>query len=189
MEDLVETPIPNGQRVVKKSAGTPILITSFRPWKAHQGMNTSDVLVQQVRDSLPSNTMALRWLPVNFDLAPIRVISHMVQYRPKVVICCGMAETRKTLTVEQWGTHGQHQLSTPVDLQVLIRQTVHTRISYDAGDFVCNRLYYRVLQHLAGQAEQQTAVLFVHVPLITTANQAVLEFDFLKIVEYLNGIG
>lgn len=153
-------------------------------------MNTSDVLVQRVMARLPTNAMPLRRLPVNFDLAPIQVISHIVQYRPKVVICCGMAEKRQTLTVEQWGTDGDHQLSTAIDLPMLIEKTIHTRISYDAGNFVCNRLYHRVLHHLEHPLEQQRATaLFVHVPLMTAANQTVLEFDFLKIVEHLNGMG
>ncbi|MBT9317429.1 peptidase C15 [Leptothoe spongobia TAU-MAC 1115] len=161
----------------------PILITSFRPWKAHQGLNSSDVLLTQVAAKLPDNVICLRWLPVNFDLAPMQVMSHIVQYLPKVVICCGMAENRKTLTVEQWGTYKDQRLATPIDLQTLIQKTIYTHISYDAGDFVCNRLYYRVLHHLQ---HQSAAALFVHVPVITPANQAVLEFDFLKIVDHLN---
>lgn len=135
---------------------------------------------------LPENAIALRRLPVNFDLAPIQVISHIVQYRPKAVICCGMAEKRKTLTVEQWGTHQNRRLPTPIDLQILINHTIHTHISDDAGSFVCNRLYYQVLNHLK---QQSSTALFIHVPLITPANQAVIEFDFLKIVEHLNSAG
>ena len=162
---------------------SPLLITSFRPWKAHQGLNASDVLIERVAQKLPQNVIALRWLPVNFDLAPIRVINHIVQYRPKAVICCGMAETRETLTVERWGTYQDSRLATPVNLQTLINQTIHTHISNDAGDFVCNRLYYQVLNHLK---QQSSNALFVHVPLLTPANQQVIEFDFLKIVEYLN---
>ena len=167
-------------------ATAPILITSFRPWKAHQITNTSDVLLQRVRARLPYNAVALRWLPVNFDLAPMQVLAHIVQYRPKVVICCGMAEKRNTLTLEQWGTYQDQRLATPINLPTLTAKTVHTRISYDAGNFVCNRLYYRVLDHL--QQRAGTAALFVHVPLITPANQAVIEFDFLKIVDHRNGV-
>ncbi|MEM9265197.1 MAG: peptidase C15 [Cyanobacteria bacterium P01_F01_bin.13] len=166
----------------------PLLITSFRPWKAHQTKNTSDVLLQRVLGKLPHNALPLRWLPVNFDLAPMQVIAHIVQYQPKVVICCGMAEKRDTLTLEQWGTYQDRRLATPIDLQTLTQKTIHTRISYDAGKFVCNRLYYRVLDHL-NQQPFQSAALFVHVPLITPANQAVVEFDFLKIVEHLNTVG
>ena len=163
----------------------PILITSFRPWKAHQGINTSDVLLANVTAKLPTNAISLRWLPVNFDLAPMRVINHIFQYRPKVVICCGMAEKRKTLTVEQWGTFEDERLKTQIDLQTLVDHTIHTHISDDAGDFVCNRLYYRVLRHLE---HQRCAALFIHVPLITSANQRVVEFDFLKIVGHLNAV-
>lgn len=166
----------------------PILITSFRPWKANQGLNSSDVLLEQAMAKLPSHAIFLRYLPVNFDLAPIRVINHIVQYRPKVVVCCGMAETRKTLTVEQWGTHQEQRLATPINLQTLVGGTIHTAISEDAGSFVCNRLYYRVLhyssQHV--QPPDQPAALFVHVPPITPTNQALIEFDFLKIIEHLD---
>ncbi|NEQ50762.1 MAG: peptidase C15 [Leptolyngbya sp. SIO3F4] len=162
---------------------SPILITSFRPWKAHQKLNMSDVLLEKVSGKLSDNVISIRGLPVNFDLAPIQVISHIVQYRPKVVICCGMAENRKTLTVEQWGTYENRQLATPIDLNILIKKTIHTHISYDAGDFVCNRLYYRVLHHLQ---HQSSLALFVHIPPITSTNQTVIEFDFLKIVDHLN---
>ena len=164
---------------------SPLLITSFRPWKAHQPINSSDILLERVATKLPQNTIALRWLPVNFDLAPIQVINHIVHYRPKVVICCGMAETRKTLTVEQWGTYQEKRLATPIHLQTLINNTIDTHISQDAGDFVCNRLYYRVLHHLK---QQSSMALFVHVPLITPANQPIIEFDFLKIVDHLNSV-
>ncbi|MBT9313480.1 pyroglutamyl-peptidase I family protein [Leptothoe kymatousa] len=164
---------------------SPILITSFCPWKAHQGLNSSDVLLAQIAPRLPPNAVMLRQLPVNFDLAPMRVINQIVVYRPKVVICCGMAETRDTLTVERWGTYEKQALETPIDLANLIDHTVHTHISEDAGDFVCNRLYYRVLKHVQ---QQSTAALFVHVPLIKPANNVVLEFDFLKIVEHLNHV-
>ena len=161
----------------------PLLITSFRPWKAHQGLNASDMLLERVAAKLPQNAISLRWLPVNFDLAPMQVINHIVQYQPKAVICCGMAESRKTLTVEQWGTYQNRRLATPINLQTLVKNTIHTHISDDAGNFVCNRLYYRVLNHLK---QQSSNALFVHVPLITPVNQAVIEFDFLKIVEHLN---
>ncbi|MEM6254948.1 MAG: peptidase C15 [Cyanobacteria bacterium P01_D01_bin.156] len=164
---------------------SPILITSFCPWKAHQGSNSSNVLLAGVAAKLPGNALVLQQLPVNFDLAPMRVINQIVQYRPKAVICCGMAENRKTLTVERWGTYQDQRLETSINLPALIENTIHTRISEDAGDFVCNRLYYRVLKHLQQQA---TATLFVHVPLITHNNWVVVEFDFLKIVKYLNEI-
>ena len=173
-------------RFERVAATAPILITSFRPWQEHQRINTSDSLLEQVATRLPANALTLRSLPVNFDFAPMRVIAHIVQYRPKVVVCCGMAETRETLTVEQWGTYKDRQLATPIDLQMLTQQTIHTRISHDAGNFVCNRLYYRVLRHLE---HRSSVALFIHVPLITPANRAVIEFDFLKIIEHLNGVG
>ena len=170
-------PVPQRQR--------PVLITSFRPWKVHQAVNSSDILVTAVESRLPENAVVVRNLPVSFDLAPLETLQQVMLHRPRAVVCCGMAEKRPLLTVERYGTHDKHRLETPLDLHALIDQTIHTRISISAGSFVCNRLYYRLLRHLQ-QSGVKTPALFVHVPLITDYNRQVVEFDFLKIIRYLN---
>ena len=130
----------------------------------------------------------VRWLPdliVNFELAPVQVIAQVQQHRPKLVLCCGMAEKRKHLTVEQWGKDKDDKRETRLDLKALVTDTVDTHISEDAGSFVCNHLYYRLLTHV--QTEQiETYGLFVHVPKLTGKNWPVIEFDFLRLVRRLD---
>ena len=163
----------------------PILLTSFRPWKAHQAENSSEAMLSRLVHRLPHHVRWLQDLIVNFELAPVQVIAQVQQYRPKLVICCGMAEKRKHLTVERWGKGKTEKRATRLDLEALVTNTVDTHISEDAGSFVCNSLYYRLLAHV--QTEQpQTYGLFVHVPKLSAENWPVIEFDFLRLVQRLD---
>lgn len=164
-----------------------ILITSFRPWKAHQAENSSNVMLTRLAHRLPPHA---RWLPdlvVNFELAPLQVIARVQQYQPKLVLCCGMAERRHHLTVEQWGNGKTDRRKTRLDLASLVTDTIDTHISTDAGAFVCNHLYYRLLTHVQTM-QPATHGLFVHVPKITDQNWPVIEFDFLRLVRRLDGL-
>lgn len=166
---------------------TSILLTTFQPWKAHQISNSSDDLVAQLQfeGRLPPNSVWLRHVPVSFDLAPVQVIEKMRYHRPKVVVCCGMAEKRPYLSLEQQASWQQQTLTTDLDLSRLLEGTLLSKISYDAGQYVCNRLYYAVLE-----ATQQynclqnwaTQVIFVHVPVLSSANQRLVVDDFSKIL-------
>jgi pyroglutamyl-peptidase len=134
---------------------------------------------------LPQNAVLISQLPVNRDLAPTQVIAQIQIYRPKLVICCGMAERRQHLTLELQGVSGQESLKTGLNLKALVRETVQTQISQDAGRFVCNHLYYQILSHLKHHHPACQA-LFVHIPIVTTVNWPVVEFDFLRILDRLN---
>jgi pyroglutamyl-peptidase len=165
----------------------PILITSFRPWRAHQRSNSSDDLLTQLQRAgrLPANAILLRQITVNFELAPIQVIPQICLYQPKLIVCCGMAERRPYLSLERQGAHQGELRQTRLDLPALVRNTLHTQISDDAGSFVCNYLYYRLLDYVQQQA-LASQVLFIHVPVLTLHNWPVIEFDFLNILEHLN---
>ena len=129
-------------------AQVPLLLTSFQPWRAHQHSNSSDDLLLALHQQgrLPASSRWLRNVPVSFELAPIRVISEVYYWRPRVVICCGMAENRAHLSLEQLAVKKSDTLSTDIDLQPLLQRTQLSEVSYDAGRYVCNHLYYHVLQ-------------------------------------------
>ncbi|MEO0455038.1 MAG: peptidase C15 [Cyanobacteria bacterium P01_A01_bin.114] len=164
-------------------ADTPILITSFQPWRAHQTANSSNVLLSGLTKAkrLPPNTVWLSELVVNFELAPTQVINQICIHQPRLVICCGMAETRSHLTLEAQGSLGDHSLQTPLDVSALAKDAIYTQVSQDAGRFVCNHLYYRVLEYIK-RHHLPCQALFIHVPALTPRNRAVIEFDFLRIV-------
>lgn len=162
-----------------------ILLTSFETWLPHQKSNSSDDLLMEVTkiDSLFHSLTFLRHLPVDVPQASDRAIAKINELQPDIIICCGMAESRPKLTVESNATYGDTILKTPVNLDRVLDGSVGTTISHDAGKFVCEGLYYSVLNHL--QKNEKMQGLFVHVPVLTRNNVAEIMTDFELIIQRL----
>ena len=162
-----------------------LLLTSFTTWKPAQPSNASDDLLHWFTQQRPAASLHfLRQLPVDFDLAPQKAIAHLTQLQPDGILCCGMAESRQRLTVESQAVKGDRILKTSLDLELLIDGLSFTDISHDAGDFVCNRLYFDTLEHLQNQGFE-CFCLFIHVPILTAENQPLVRADFCAILEKL----
>jgi pyroglutamyl-peptidase len=163
-----------------------ILLTSFETWLPHQKSNSSDdVLIEVAKiDSLSSSLTFLRHLPVDVSQASDRAIAKINELRPDIIICCGMAEARRHLSVESNATYGGTRLKTPVNLDRLLEGSVETTISHDAGQFVCEGLYYSVLNHLQ-KNEMKRQGVFIHVPVLTRNNVAGILADFELILQRL----
>ncbi|MFE4105676.1 pyroglutamyl-peptidase I family protein [Almyronema epifaneia] len=164
-----------------------LLLTSFRPWRAHQVSNAADDLLVWLQQQalLPDNTVLLRQLPVSFQLAPAEVIAKIVWFQPRCVICCGMAENRHQLSLERQGICNNQPLQTSLHLPTLLQGTGLTEISEDAGTYVCNHLYFQVLQFLK-QKSVNCQALFVHVPPLNQANLLTIAQDFCQILRQLS---
>jgi pyroglutamyl-peptidase len=179
-----------------------LLLTSFDTWLPHQKSNSSDDLLIEVAklEKIPLDLTFERQLPVNIEQASSRVIQKICQIQPLVVICCGMAESRTKLTVELNACsmsllHNssidsltenckETVLQTKVDLKKLVKGGRKIEISYDCGKFVCEGLYYSVLDYIR-QSQQELDCIFVHVPILTEENLQVIIDDFLLIIHQL----
>ncbi|NJK69894.1 MAG: peptidase C15 [Microcoleus sp. CSU_2_2] len=164
-----------------------ILLTSFDTWQPDQNSNSSDDLLAKVSEitSLPYSLSFLRKLPVDYELAPIWVIAQINQFQPDIIICCGMAKSREKLTVES-GAGWEHDiLKTAVNLEQLVTDLPITEISHDAGKFVCEALYYRVLKHIY-ESQIATQCIFVHVPVLNADNIDNIVGDFLLLTRRLS---
>lgn len=169
----------------------PILITSFRPWRVHQRSNSSDDLVAELHESgrLPADAVWLRQVPVSFALAPVRVINEIGRLRPRVVICCGMAEKRPYLSIERQAIEYSFKeplqtLQTSVNVLALRVGTLLSEVSDDAGRYVCNHLYYSVLKFI-DEASWETVGVFIHIPILSRENKGLILNDFIHIVSKL----
>jgi pyroglutamyl-peptidase len=89
-----------------------------------------------------------------------------------------MAESRYRLSLESQARSSTKKLFTPIPLQDLIKNLDYSYISDNAGQFVCEELYFQVLKH-------HPRALFVHVPLLTDKNFAIIQRDFQKIITKL----
>lgn len=163
-----------------------LLLTSFAPWKAHQPSNASDDLLNLLVQghTIPAKTRVMRHIPVSFDLAPCRVMAKVVELRPRVVVCCGMAETRTHLELELNGKGPDRVLKTGLPLPRLMANTRLTQISHCAGDYVCNHLYYSLLAAI-DRHRWSTQALFIHIPRLTAATEPLLSQDLALILRRL----
>lgn len=168
---------------------SPLLITTFATWKPEQPSNASDDLIAELiqRNWLSETVHLLRQIPVDFELAPATVLSRMADVQPTRVICCGMAEQRSRLTIESNGKLNDHQIHTPVDVHELVQDLAITDVSHDAGQFVCNHLYYSVLNHVLTN-QLSTRCVFVHVPILHPDNLELLLQDFTAVLQRLEDI-
>jgi pyroglutamyl-peptidase len=86
-----------------------------------------------------------------------------------------MAESRYRLSLESQARSSTKKLFTPIPLQDLIKNLDYSYISDNAGQFVCEELYFQVLKY-------HPRALFIHVPLLTDKNFAIIQRDFQKII-------
>ncbi|MEY2977410.1 MAG: hypothetical protein RLZZ435_1549, partial [Cyanobacteriota bacterium] len=155
-----------------------LLLTSFDTWLPHHTLNSSDVLLEKLNDRWqggqsipPAPYHLLRRLPVDSDRAMEQIEQSLQETTPQLIVCCGMAEKRHTLDLEQQAYQEGHTLQTSLDLTKLAQGLHPVALSQDAGRFVCNTVYYRVLNLLL-LAFPETAALFVHVPLLPPAQSS-----------------
>jgi len=165
---------------------TKILLTSFTKWLPHQKSNSSDDLLAKLqKQNCPYNTSLffLRSLPVDTQLASQQTIAEINRIQPDVVICCGMAEKRKKLAIESRAWCNDTYIYTAVDLQKLHQKLMFTKISDDAGKFVCESLYYQILKYSKSQANRIDCI-FLHVPKLESSNSDLIFKDFLLILSW-----
>lgn len=164
-----------------------ILLTSFTTWLPHQKSNSSDDLLIEIAQIhwLPHSLTFLRQLPVDIQLASTQVIEQINHIQPDVIICSGMAEKRLQLSIESNATFNEHKLTTNVNLQQLIGEFHNViEISHDCGKFVCEGLYYSVLDYLY-QKQLNIPCIFVHIPLLTPQNLSQIVTYFAIIIKRL----
>lgn len=163
-----------------------ILLTSFQTWLPHHRSNSSDDLLevfQQQNNDLFTLSF-IRNLPVDIDLASQKVIKAIKNIKPNAIVCCGMAESRSRLTIESSAFCQEKCLQTSVDLKALKSLLPITDISHDAGKFVCEGLYYQVLQYTMKDETDYIPCLFIHVPLLSKSNLELIKKDFKIILEF-----
>ncbi|AFY88107.1 MULTISPECIES: hypothetical protein [Chroococcidiopsis] len=163
-----------------------ILLTSFTTWLPHHTTNSSDDLLEKI--SQLNYTFAvlnfLRQLPVNIQLASNIVMEKAQALEPNSIICCGMAERRQHLTIESNATWNGSILQTNIDLGNLVQENDRVKISHDAGKFVCEGLYYSVLEWIQ-RHQLPVNCVFIHVPILTEQNSNIVLNDFEVILQRL----
>jgi len=160
-----------------------ILISGFKPFKKAK-INPSEILVQDLSHLSEVKTVVL---PVEFECAFTKLKESILTVNPTCILMFGQAAGRTHICLEKialnWiqtefadesgvkpmkgkiSTHDELAIMArfPIDdlFEKLKAQSLPVELSFSAGTFVCNNLYYKVLKEFP-----HIPSLFIHVPLL-----------------------
>jgi pyroglutamyl-peptidase len=171
------------------NAARTILVTGFEPFGG-ETINASWEAAQNLDGWRHRDTVAVaRLLPCAYDASVKKLISAIETLRPDALLMTGQAARRGVICVERFA-HNLDDATAPdndgalrralrisraapewLETRVSVRSVasaikaagIPARMSRDAGGFVCNHLYFGVLQYLSEKRSAIPAV-FVHLP-------------------------
>ena len=181
---LVDAIILPGCRQIMK-----ILITGFEPFDGSMVNPSKQLLLLLDKVSIPGVSLVTSLLPVVNKYASEALLSSLEQHNPDSVICLGQASGRSVISIEKVainllnfsmpdneGTVIKDQkiyddspdayFSTlPVSKLVnhLTNQKIPVEISYSAGTYLCNQVFY-TLMHSLNKTGSKIPAGFIHLP-------------------------
>jgi pyroglutamyl-peptidase len=158
-----------------------ILVTGFEPFD-HDLINPSGQMLDFLQNSSSKHQLILKCLPVTF-LDSFEILKEQVAANnPDIILLSGVAKNRRKISIEKVGINwvdaripdnngqkltmqkiiptGLDGIFSKLELEKMILNLhdSNMEISYSAGSYVCNYLYYKCL------AEISTPSVFIHLP-------------------------
>lgn len=159
-----------------------VLMTGFKPFN-NEKTNSSEYLVQNYTN--PAINLKKIILNVEYDKDAEKTINIIKDFKPDLVLMFGLAAERKYITMEYLALNIKNAsikdnagikfenlidknnlvLTTNLDIINIYNKLNNNKIkiSYNAGTFVCNDLYYKVLNYIY-KNDLKTKCLFIHLP-------------------------
>ena len=129
-------------------------------------------------------------LPVEYDRTQRLFQDYLSQYAPSIWVGLGLASARTTIALEAIALNVQHsdgadnagmyrkntqivpggpaayqtQLPLAEVVAVLRQHHVEAHVSYHAGTFLCNQVYYQAARWAASSDTPLQTALFIHIP-------------------------
>ena len=169
-----------------------MLLAAFEPFGGGELNSSLEVLGRLEGGGIPGVELFTRVLPTEFGAAPRTLLEEIRHTSPGVVVCLGQARGRAAVTPEQVAINVAHAREQPDNagerpedepvvpggpaayfstLPVreieaeLQRNGLPSAISYTAGTFVCNAVFYALMHALANHYPR-TRGGFVHLPVL-----------------------
>lgn len=175
---------------------TRVLVTGFEPF-AEATLNSSQEVVRLLEKEGLSEVF-FEVLPVEYDSSVDRILALIDKVNPEIIFALGQAEGRARVSFERIAINlndaripdnsGTIRLDQPIleagdvayKTSLPVRQIVErlkeqglpVEESLSAGAFVCNHLFYSVMQHLQGSKRRWMD--FVHLPLVSEQSEEFL---------------
>lgn len=165
------------------------LLTGFGPFGTVVNNPSARIVEHFAREGAPGHALATRVLPVSFTRAEREIVALLRAGRFDVALLLGVAGGEAHVRLERFGRNQDRARLPDCDgfapMETVIRlgapslypatlepeplaeslraAGIPTRLSDDAGGYVCNHTYFAALHALA-EANLPTRCLFVHVP-------------------------
>lgn len=165
---------------------TTVLLTGFEPFAGDVSNPSGEAVHAVAAHWVGPEVLVSAVLPVTFDGAARRLRELIVEHRPDVVICVGLAGGRAAVGVERIAVNlldariPDNDGAQPVDepsvagapaaafstlpvkaiAQAIGEAGLPAEVSYSAGTFVCNHVFFTALD----AAPSGTRAGFIHVP-------------------------
>ncbi len=167
-------------------AKSAVLVTAFEPFGG-ESVNASFEAAKRLEGWRSADAVAtVRALPCVYDRSVEEFAAAYQRIKPSAVVMTGQAARRGVVCVERCARNvssataidnsgapgppvlgGPQVIVTTVDVVGIAKAIraagIAARVSTNAGDYVCNHLYYRVLRLLA-QIGPTVPAIFLHVP-------------------------
>jgi len=189
-----------------------ILITAFEPFGG-DASNISDDILQAISQDViaDDHDVTFLTLPVSRSDALSELVAAIETHRPDTVVCLGQDNDRSELCIEKVAVNlccyripdnageqpGDEPVvengptayfsTLPIDalIKCLTAEGIPASVSYSAGTFVCNSLFYGLMHHLENE-RPETRGGFVHVPREYATNLAPMTNAVKLTIEHLD---
>ncbi len=166
-----------------------VIVTGFEPF-GKLTVNPSWEAVKQISERPGKNiTVKKLLLPVEYEKCADILIDNISAYHPDAVICTGVAVKRREITPEYVAVNmkdspspdnagktcifqpiideGESALYTTLPIADVV-DTMHaagvpSALSFDAGAYVCNNLFYRLMYYIKNSSRKIYGG-FIHIP-------------------------
>lgn len=164
------------------------LITGFDPF-GNSGLNASAEAVRALPTQWGDHQIVTATLPVVYDKCADALYELLDEYQPDVVLCLGQAVGREGISLEHAAVNvkassspdnagvtfsgekivedGAESLPSNLPLKELayaLKEVgIHAKISYSAGTYVCNNLFYHLMGYTLEHARRMQCG-FIHIP-------------------------
>ena len=171
------------------SGSKVVLVTGFEPFGIYP-TNPSQVIAETLNGSTLGDAEIIGMvLPVDFNKSVERTRDAMEQHHPDVVISLGLNAKSKVIEVEKIGfnlkrypkgdgawsfpqridKNGPFFRITPLKTYEIVQkirdENIPVKLSFFAGSYICNALFYGILGYVKNQS-LNTTTGFIHVPLL-----------------------
>lgn len=163
-----------------------ILISGFKAFN-NETINPSLLIAKELKNEYEN--IQLIELNVEYNNDSIKLVNKIKEINPDIIILLGQACGRRSVCLEQYALNvqsaqiednanikildknisndGDIAYTSTIDLKDVINNVNDTNliISYHAGTFICNEIYYNALHYLKDN-NLNTPCVFIHIPFI-----------------------